>query len=182
MTAYTTILTNLIIAASTLIGVFITNKAQKERLELQITNENTVKNNELMREKLEELYLLFKEWTKYISITHMYYTEGVAGHLDYSSVMDLVLERGKENTENFDRITMLIDLYFPHLRDEYNIVETTQKSANEIISEYTKNHLDGMTGKRCLVQLFSSRQELFSQQSNIFQNIISQQAENLIKS
>jgi hypothetical protein len=180
MVVYATILTAFITAFATLSDVFLSNRSQKERFELQINNEKILKNNELLREKLEELYLLFKGWSTHVEIVYINHTRGMAGDLDYKAVVDLEIQRGKEITDNFGRITMLIDLYFPNLRDEYNIVDQARSSANEIMQEYRNNCFDGKYDGKRFVQVFLSRQKIFSETANNFQKLIAQQASDRI--
>ncbi len=70
-TLYITALTGFITASATLTGIFITNKANNERLALQLSYEQNAKQKELIRTKLEELYILFKQWSANISIIYL---------------------------------------------------------------------------------------------------------------
>jgi hypothetical protein len=181
MVVYATLLTAFITAFATLSGVFLSNRSQKERFELQINNEKVIKSNEILREKLEELYLLFMAWSTNLENTYINYTRGMNGYLDYETVLDLEIQRGKEITDNFDRIIMLIDLYFPNLRDEYNIVNDAKSSANEILLEYIRNNdLDRSHDGNKFVQNFLLRQEQFSEKTNNLQRLIAQQASDRI--
>jgi hypothetical protein len=180
MVVYATIFTAFITAFATLSGVFLSNQSQKERYELQINNEKSLKNNELLREKLEELYLLFNAWSTHIEIVYINQTRGMAGDLDHEAVLDLEIQIGKEVTDNFGRIKMLIDLYFPNLRDEYNIVDQAKSSANEIMLEYRNNCFDEKYDGKRFVQVFLSRQREFSETANNLQKLIAQQASDRI--
>jgi hypothetical protein len=63
-TLYIAALTDFITAIATLSGIFITNQANNERLSLQFRYEQNEKQKELIRSKLEELYILLNSGIK----------------------------------------------------------------------------------------------------------------------
>jgi hypothetical protein len=136
-------------AIATLSGVFITNQANNKRLSLQLKHEQNEKHKELIRNKLEELYILFKQWDANISTVYLNRTSVMAGDLDYKSALEIDKNRGEKSTVDFSRLEMLIDLYFPRLKPDYVKVIEVRGIANKIMLRQFKtevHHLNSRLG------------------------------------
>jgi hypothetical protein len=178
-TLYVAALTALISAIATLSGIFITNQANNERLNLQLRHEQNEKHKELIRNKLEELYSLFKQWHTNISIVYLNRTSAMAGELDYKSALEMDINREEKRTTDFSRLEMLIDLYFPRLKPDYAKVIEARDMASEIMLSYENQYLLGdIDGKKTL-NPFLKAQNNFDEEIDKFTKLVAEQAEHI---
>ena len=144
---YIAVVTAVITAAVTLLAVFLTNRGNTERLLLQLEQERNTERAALHREKLEELYVLVAKYTKLLGSHCLPYMSVMEGKLDYNQALDLTIESGNKETPDSDRLQMLIDLYFPGLRETFKQLLDVRGKINEVLAlhkaEYTRGCLDG---------------------------------------
>lgn len=179
-TLYVATLTGVITAVATLTGIFITNQANNERLRLQLKHEQNEKQNELIRSKLEELYVLFKKWDASISQVYLTRTSVMAGKLDYRSALEINKDVGEKSTVDFSRLEMLIDLYFPKLKSDYIKVIEVRGVVNKIMLEHDNQCLSGdVDGKKFLAS-FLNAQDNFDKEADKFIQLIAEQAERML--
>jgi hypothetical protein len=179
-TLYVATLTGFITAIVTLTGVFITNQANNERLRLQLKHEQNEKQKELTRSKLEELYILFKQWNSSISTSYLTRTSVMAGELDYKSALEMDKDRGEKSTVDFSRLEMLIDLYFPSLKPGYMKVDEARGIASKIMLAHQNQCLLGdVDGKKFLAP-FLNAQDNFDKETDKFIRLIAEQAERIL--
>lgn len=105
------------------------------------------RDRDLRREKGEELFVTAAQWDKRL-FTYMYRRGSViTGKLTYNQVLDLEIADGKENKTEFDRVQMLIHVYFPETRSAYDRMIAARDKVNEVITEhkqaYEKGDRDG---------------------------------------
>jgi hypothetical protein len=112
---YVGFLTALFTAIATLSGVFLTNIANNQRLALQLNHERQTKQKELMREKLEQLYILFKKWDLTVQNVYINYLRAMKGNITYDTLLKIESERSDKSVD-YNRLEMLIDLYFPNIK------------------------------------------------------------------
>jgi hypothetical protein len=144
---YIAIVTAVITATVTLLAVFLTNRGNTNRLLLQLEHERNTKRAALHREKLEELYVLAVKYIKLLGSHCLPYVRVMEGKLDYNQALDLTIESGNKETPDFDRLQMLIDVYFPKLCESFKQILDVRRKMNEIMAlhkaEYEQGCLDG---------------------------------------
>jgi hypothetical protein len=175
-TLYVAAFTAFVTASATLTGIFITNKANNERLALQLNREQDVKQKELMRSKLEDLYILFKQWDQNISMVYLNRTSVMAGAINYTSALEMDKDRGEKNTVDFSRIEMLIDLYFPTLKQDYLKVIEARGRVNKIMLTHQNQSLSGNVDGKNFLHPFLSAQDSFDKETDKFIKLIAEQA------
>ena len=131
---YIAIVTAVITATVTLLAVFLTNRDNTNRLLLQLEHERNTKRDTLHREKLEELYMLAVKYTKALGSHCLPYMSVMEGKLDYNQALDLTIESGNKETFDFDRLQMLIDVYFLKLRESFKQLIDVRDKMNEIMA------------------------------------------------
>lgn len=139
---WTSVVTAFIAASSTLIAVFITNwfNSKQTRLNLELVRDQ--KMLELRLHKLEDLYLLFEQWTTYLSSTYLIYSHAYTGQLNYTQVLDMINKKSEKENIDFHKIQMLLNIYFSELRENYEKVMLARSSlAKYIISDPSTNKL-----------------------------------------
>lgn len=178
-TLYVAALTGFITAIATLSGVFITNQANNGRLSLQLKHEQNKKHKELIRNKLEELYILFKQWDTNISTVYLNRTSVMAGDLDYKSALEMDKNRGEKSTVDFSRLEMLIDLYFPRLKPDYVKVIEARGIANKIMLSHQNQCLSGDIDGKKFLNPFLTAQDNFDKETDKFIKLVAEQAEHI---
>jgi hypothetical protein len=176
-TLYIATVTGFITAVATLVGIFITNQANNERLRLQLKYEQNEKQKELIRSKLEELYVLFKKWSMNISTVYLTQTGVMAGKLDYKSALEIQKDGGDKSKVDFDRLGMLIDLYFPRLKSDYGKVIEVRDVANKIMVAYQNQCLSGDKDGKKFMNSFLKAQDNFDKETEKFIQLIAEQAD-----
>ena len=167
------ILTALITAFVTLLAVYLTNEANYKKLLLQRDLERELKLKDIHREKLEELYCLSNSWIKNHVANWSPYYQVMLGELEYNDALDLTIKHFEKNTLDYNRIDMLISLYFNSLKNEFEILTKARDSVNKIWSEhkreYKKGNIDGLE----FAKPFLDEQKSFVSHSKVFLNAVS---------
>jgi hypothetical protein len=148
---YTTLITALASAAVggavALVGVYFTNRGNTARLNAQLDHEVRRRREELLRTRGEELYELIDKWLHGLFGHYLSKAFVMQGKLTYDQALDLDLKNGKSSSGNFGRIEMLIDVYFPTLRQQYNLVISHREATNKHVIahklSYEKGQVDG---------------------------------------
>lgn len=133
--------------AAAIIGVYFTNRSNEARLKKQLEYEEHRRKADLLRERGEELYLLTDKWMHAMAGYQLRRYSVILGKLTYNQCNDLEIKAGQDKSYNFGRIEMLIDVYFPLARKEYDEVISSRNALNEVLAEhrgaYTQGDIDG---------------------------------------
>jgi hypothetical protein len=176
VTLYLTVFVGLFTATATLSGVWITNQANNKRLDLQLKHELQEKDREIIRGKLEELYILFKQSTTFIASAYLSRTEVMAGETNLKSALDIESKETGIGLCDFNRLEMLIDLYFHNLKPDYARVIQAREVTNKIMLSHQSQYLSGDIDGKKLVQPFLKAQEDFERQVDSFIERLAEQA------
>lgn len=150
---YVTMLTGLSSAAVggalALLSVFFTNRSNTKRLKVQLEHESQQRKIELLRNRGEELYELSDKWLNALAGYYLRRSSVMQNKLTYNQCIDLDIKEGKDNSYNYGRIEMLIDVYFSSTRSAYDKIIEYRTELNKIeISfkrKYENGELDGAT-------------------------------------
>jgi len=168
----TTLITVVITGFVTLFAVHLTNRANYKKLLLQTELEREFKTKEIVRERLEELYLITDVWLNANVTYWLPYQKVMLGELTYDQALDITIKQGGNNKYEFNRIKMLIDLYFSSVRKEYDELLAVQNKIIQILEthkrEYKKGNLNGLK----FVDPILSEQKVFAEKSAILMQSI----------
>lgn len=144
---YLTLLTALLAAALgggiALLTTFLTNRANTARLQLEHSHEAKRRKSELLRERGEELYELTDKWLKILAGHYIGRSIVMQGKMTYDQFIEGAVKIGKEHNVNFGRIQMLIDVYFPAVRPQYDAVLAGRTELNRVDSAHLRAHENG---------------------------------------
>jgi hypothetical protein len=135
------IITAVLVSISTLLGIYLTNKHNSKQAKVNIEFTRDQKILELRLEKLEELYLLFEQWTTDLTNIYLINLRVYVGELTYMQAMDLVNKNYGQKNNQFQKIQMLVNVYFSEIRDDYDKVISTRSSLSKYLSDPSKNNL-----------------------------------------
>tara|TARA_R110000764_G_scaffold14092_1_gene40434 strand:- start:694 stop:1263 length:570 start_codon:yes stop_codon:yes gene_type:complete len=159
--------TALLTSALTLIGVWLTNKSNNERLSIQLEHEGKLKREELFRDRLEELYVESRRYMNAVVTYFLPYRQVMEGELTFNQALDLSIDRGY--THNPERVHLIMDMYFPELRDSFSDVEKILDKTNSILHGYKLQYKQGdCSGERWL-PLFQESLERLSKAASDFE-------------
>tara|TARA_R110000796_G_C14523336_1_gene431108 strand:- start:31 stop:447 length:417 start_codon:yes stop_codon:yes gene_type:complete len=113
--------TALLTSTLTLIGVGLTNKSNNKRLSIQLEHERKLKREDLVRDRLEELYVESKRYMNAVVTHFLPYRRVMEGELTFNQALDLSID--SRYTHNPERVYLIMDMYFPELRVSFAGVE-----------------------------------------------------------
>ncbi|MDD4402771.1 MAG: hypothetical protein PHI24_13185 [Desulfitobacteriaceae bacterium] len=143
--AWIAVTTALLASSLTLIGVWLTNRANNQRLKIQLEHERKTRNEEIMRDRLEEFYVLSNKYLNMLVGHYLPFRMVMEKEITFNQALDLVIESGSKSDCEPHRVTMLIDLYFPEVKPEFDKIVNVREKLNEIIDGYKKQYKCGDT-------------------------------------
>lgn len=117
-----------------LLAVFLTSRSDAEK-----------RRKELLLGRGEELYALSGKWINYLFGCYQRRDYVMAGKLTYNQILDLEIADGRQNTFDFGRIEMLIDVYFPSTRPAYDRLIKGRDNLSVIVSQHKRAYEAGDT-------------------------------------
>lgn len=136
-------LASIITAIVAFTGVYFTNKANNERLRLQLEYEKEIKKKELTRDRAEELYELVDVWLQGMFVNYLNLSFVMEGKFDYNQYLDQIIEHGNKSEHNFTRLQMIIKVYFQELLPTYNDLIEIRSELNNISTEHKRAYERG---------------------------------------
>jgi hypothetical protein len=165
------ILSGAIGALATLLAVAVTGFFGFRMAKLNLEEQRRQRLEERKLEKLEELYLLFDKWQIEISNIYLHHFRCYKGLLKFDQVTELVMKSMSLAPGDAQKHKMLLEVYFPSLREAYAPVEEARKNLVPFLSDPKISKLS--------VQDFESAQLAFEGASKEFKFCISALAGNL---
>lgn len=160
--SYVTLITTLTSAgvggAVALVGVYLTNKGNTARQDVQLAHQTQIERAELLRARGEELYELIDKWLNNLFGYYMVKASVMQGKLSYNDGLDLELKNGKTNSGNYGRIQMLIDVYFPAIREQYDCVLSLREATNKYVFLHKRAYERGETDGTAFLKPFTDNQ------------------------
>jgi hypothetical protein len=169
---YLSSITAIITATATLLAVYLTNKGNTSRLLLQLEEERKTKSSILLREKLEELYLLASKYATSLAAYYLPYLSVMKGELEYNQALEMTIERGRKESPDFDRLQMLIELYFPSLSKSLNQLIENRDKANDILFAHKAEYKKGNRNNQEFLEQMLAALKQINQSSNTFKSSI----------
>src|ERR1019366_6406764 len=123
----------------TLLSSHFTNRSAEKRLQKQLQHEADQRQQELLRTRGEELYTLTSTWLKMIATHHIRKTYVMLGNITYDQALDLEVKDDKHLLD-FERIGLLVDVYFPSARSAYDAVLAVRDERNEIEMTFDRDY------------------------------------------
>jgi len=130
-------------AVISIFGVWLTNRSSIKQLNIQLEHEKLTDADTLKREKLEELYILVDKWLSGIFSHYLKLTLVMKGDIDYNQYLDKVIEEGKENTFDFGRLEMIVDIYGHKLQSSYKKMMAARDELNKVSAAHKRAYKSG---------------------------------------
>ncbi len=156
----------------TILGVFLTNRSNNERLKIQLRHEKNTRRQELIRERAEELYVESKKYLNALGAYFLPYKKAMKGELTFNQALDLTIDNGSKKDYDHHRITMIIDMYFPELEKPFNEIMVIRDHLIRIKNEYKEQYKTGNTDGEKWLKLLQVDLEEFSKKITEFEKLI----------
>ncbi|MBL4617470.1 MAG: hypothetical protein JKY46_07210 [Robiginitomaculum sp.] len=129
------IITAIIAVGGTLLGVLITHLFMERSIDKKYKLENLTQQNERLRNRGEELYILVSKWKRLFLAAHITLPLVMQGEISYNDYSDDL--NSIEDTESDPhRMQLIIHAYFPTLKKQYEKIGSALKASNKIIDEH----------------------------------------------
>ena len=142
--------------ALALLGVSLTNRSSTARLRLQLDHEAAQRKAQILRERGEELYILTAQWLNGLTGYYLRMSSVMQGKLTYNQSLDLGIADGKANPVNFNRVELLINVYFPSTREAYTRTTHARETLNEIAEAHKQAYKTGDVDGTKFLEPFSA--------------------------
>jgi len=171
-TAWVALIVALLTSLLTLLGVRYTNKGNNERLKIQLEHDQKVKREELIRTRLEELYVESTKYMDKMTIHFLPYRRVMKGEITYNQALDLTLE----SKIDYDpiRVKMIMDMYFPALNATFKEVEKSLDRASKIQHGFKLQYKQGNPDGEKWLPLFQESLEDLAESTSAFKKHVAQ--------
>jgi hypothetical protein len=126
---------------------YLTNRWTSQRLHQQWAHEATKEKSNLLRSRGEELYAFLHHWLNALGNNYLGITSVMQGKLAYNEHLDMVIKSGVSEKFDAGRMELIVQAYFPSLRQEYGSVMNARTQLNRIALEhkraYQRGDIDG---------------------------------------
>ena len=129
------LITAILTAAVTLLSVYLSGLEQRKRDQAKFEIEKNQQREKIKRLKLEELYILFSKWEADISSLYMLFLPVIAGRMAEKDALDTANKNKLSEMGAFQRIDMIVHLYFPELIEQLNVVLKSRDAVSRFIGE-----------------------------------------------
>lgn len=168
--AWVALVTAILTSALTLLGVWITNRSNSQRIKIQLEHDRKQKNEELKRERLEELYVQSKKYLNMLIMHYVPFRDVMNGEISFNQALDINIENGKTNDFEPHRVSMLIDLYFPELKLSFNSILELRDKLNILVDDYKEQYKLGRIDGQKWLPSFQFLLEEITEKAAIFDN------------
>ena len=117
---------------------------------LSLRREREARDHVLIRERLrimqdrgEELYSLLHQWSQLSTAPFFFYRQVMAGEIDYNDALDAIAISHDKLRGPFERIWMIIDVYYPQLKSGFDAVRDDITISNTIEADFRKGYKSG---------------------------------------
>jgi hypothetical protein len=127
-----------------LLGVWLTNRANNQRLRIQLDHDSKEKDRKQRTQQLEQLYTLLVAWRASAIGFYDVFAKVMKGNLQYDTAIQLTKEAfDKEPRVDIDQLEMLIDLHFANLRPIWDRVLGARSELSEVLHSLKRQHEGG---------------------------------------
>jgi hypothetical protein len=129
---------------------------------------------ELRRTKLEELFLVVTDWVKEININSLTIHSVMIGRLDYNQANDLIIDHlkdSKSSKNSHANVEMLITLYFPELKADYQTLHESREQINKTTQMHKKAYKEGNNDPRFAAILLDELKKFDSREKAVKDHI-----------
>ena len=170
--AWVALITAILTSALTLLGVWLSNRASYQRLKIQLEHERKKTNDEHLRDRLEELYVISNKFLDTLVARYVPYRAVMMKQISYDQALDMALKNGSQRDFEPHRVAMLIDLYFPSIKPAFQEILKIRDKLNEIIEGHKEQYKTGDTDGSKWLKVFQPLYEELANKADDFNKVI----------
>ncbi len=140
------IISSVAVGGFTLVGILMSTRASLKAISQQFDLKGEAEHRQILRSRGEELYQVAATWTNYLFFQNVLLIKVMQDEISYNEHLDLIINSDKSIDSNIERLDMLIDVYFPVVREEYEAVLEARDYLNNIIYEHKTAYKIGGNG------------------------------------
>ena len=95
-----------------------------------------------LRQKLEELNLAVIRFCTQLDTNFLPYISVMTGKITYDQALDIVLN-SKNSETNYDKMSMIVNIYFPHLSPDIDSIHKARDMGNKVIHAFKRFYESG---------------------------------------
>lgn len=156
----------------TLLGVWLTNRANLRSLEMQLEHHRAEKEKGKTRERLEKLYVECRKYFSDVCTYYLPYRRVMQGEMTYNQALDMTIKHGSAKDYEPNHVPMLIDFYFPEFKDDFHTIMRTRDHLNEIMAGFREQYRNGNTDGSRWLELFQPVYESLAKKMEAFEDRI----------
>ncbi|MCC3305538.1 hypothetical protein [Sneathiella sp. HT1-7] len=151
---WNTVLIALISSASvgffTLAGTYMSTRASLRAISQQFDLKSEAEHLSLLRSRGEELFETTAIWANNLFSHNISLIKVMNNEISYNDHLDLSINSSTSDNRGLMRIEMLIDVYFPNIREEYEAILDAREHLNNITFKHKVAYKNGEDGIRFL--------------------------------
>ena len=128
------VLSLITIVCSGVVSAFVTYKLNSSRDERQF-----------MRKKLEETNLAFTGFCRQLGTHFIQHQAIMVGHITFNDSLDMTINSSGDKERHHETLSMLLNIYFPHLNQHLDNIIKFREAGNDVISDFKGAYLAGIT-------------------------------------
>ena len=121
---------------------------------------------DLLRAKLEELFLATSEFCLQFSASSLPYLSAMHGEITYDQANDLSAGSLDPSQRHFEKSQMLINLYHPEVLDLFDSLIAAKEKANDVNAEFKRGYAQVQRSTEC-VKRFENALHEFDEKRNL---------------
>lgn len=143
---------------------------------LQREHDSETKKKSFMLERGEELFVSINKFATQTAVVHLPLYAVMKGELTYNHYLDHLISRTKKIDYDPTRIELLIQVYFPELSREYDIIRGKIDELNDVIERHKCTYKDsgGEEAPQFILPLQESQLTLENEFENLKSKIASE--------
>jgi len=166
-------------AVLSIFGVWLANRSSITQLHIQLEQERSAKEDNLKRERLEELYLLIDKWLGGIFYNYLQLSLVMRGEIDYNQYHDQVIEYGKDNHVDFSRLGMIVGIYGHELESSYEKIMAAREEFNKVSLKHKHSYEAGDIDGEKYLKPFTAAQIKIEELTESFKKEIAEHVKRL---
>jgi hypothetical protein len=103
---------------------------------------------QFLRKKLEEVNLAFMGYSRQLCTYFIQHQAVMAGKITFNDALDLTIKGSSDNERHHEKLSMLINIYFPHMSPHVDEIGKCREAGNDIIGEFKAAYLSGVTSSQ----------------------------------
>lgn len=132
----------------------------------------------LLRQKLEELNLATIRFCTQLDSNFLPYISVMTGKITYNQALDIVL-KSNNTDKNYDIISMIVNIYFPHLSPYLDNIHKARDEGNKIIHDFKRFYQSAGTHSQEHYQKMCEVVKLLERAESDFKKAIQEKAKKI---